>query len=104
MVTLQEQFEKDYPDKGVDKVNIKEKYKNSDFTNRDLDLSEYKNLTDIYSSSGHLTSVDFLNTLSNPEKLKVLRIYNNNIQPTDISFFSKFVNLRILKIGTTNNE
>src|SRR5207237_1525629 len=42
---------------------------------------------------------DFLNQLPNPEKLKRLVIYNNNIQPTDIEFFSKFINLRSLKIG-----
>ncbi|CAG8741373.1 1531_t:CDS:2, partial [Racocetra persica] len=46
-----------------------------------------------------LTKLKFKN-LPNPELMKILNIYNNNIQPTDIEVFSKFVNLTCLKIGT----
>ena len=120
MTTLQEQFEKDFPDKGVRSIGNGGRFKSSELTNRDLDLREYENLTSlsldnnltsinlsnqknlIYLNlnSSNLTSVDFLNQLPNPEKLEHLIIYNNNIQPTDISIFSKFVNLKMLKIGT----
>jgi len=52
--------------------------------------------------SGNLfTSVDFLNTLPNPEKLTKLNIKDNNIQPTDIEIFRKFTNLETLNIGTS---
>jgi len=48
-----------------------------------------------------LTSTEFLNTLPNPDKLEVLMIFSNNIPPTDIIIFSRFSNLKVLKIGTT---
>jgi len=38
--------------------------------------------------------------LSNPEKLEVLKINDNNIQPTDIKAFKHFINLEDLRIGT----
>ncbi|CAI2161484.1 10379_t:CDS:2 [Funneliformis geosporum] len=88
MVTLQEQFEKDFPQKDTWEINIEAKYKNSNFT---IDLS---------CSDNNLTSVEFLNRLPNLEKLRMLLIYNNNIKSTDIAFFSKFVNLKYLRIGT----
>lgn len=104
MVTLQEQFEKDFPNKGVKDIYANNKYENSNFTNYDLDLREYKNLRILMLDSNNFTSVDFLNTIPNPEKLEQLQIYNNKIQPTDISIFSKFVNLKNLKIGTMENS
>lgn len=128
MTTLQEQFERDFPDKGVReiKAGVCEgvfKYRDSNFTNYDLDLREYVNLEKLdlngskitslnlsglkqllvlHLNANNLTSVDFLNGLSNAIKLEDLSVHSNNIQPTDISFFSKFVNLWRLKIGTTN--
>jgi hypothetical protein len=65
-----------------------------------INLSGCKILEKLELTDNNLISVDFLNTISHPEKLKKLSIFNNNIQPTDISFFSKFVNLKELKIGT----
>ncbi|CAG8623922.1 8344_t:CDS:2 [Ambispora leptoticha] len=50
--------------------------------------------------NNNLTSIDFLENLPNPKLMKILNIYNNNIQPTDIEIFSKFSNLTCLKIGT----
>ena len=144
MVTLQEQFEKDFPNKNVGVIDITNKYLNSDFTNYDLDLRQYwrlvffkccnnkitsldiswsvdlteldcsfnnlaslrinncSNLTMLDCSFNNLTSASFLNALPNPEKLKELLIFSNNIQPTDISIFSRFVNLKALKIGNVN--
>ena len=64
-----------------------------------INLSECKNLRNLFLADNNLTFVDFLNTLTNPEKLERLYIYGNNIQPTDISFFSKFINLKGLRIG-----
>jgi len=65
-----------------------------------LDLSKCSNLEELSCYDNQFTSVDFLNTLPRPEKLEDLVIFNNNIQPTDIAYFSKFVNLRNLEIGT----
>ena len=42
MTTLQEQFEKDFPDKEVEEIFARKKYSDSNFTNYDLDLREYK--------------------------------------------------------------
>src|SRR4051812_44436998 len=121
MTTLQEQFEKDFPDKSVEKIDAFYKYYEGNFTNYDLDLSEYvnleslnlsynkitsinlseyKELRDLKISNNNLISIDFLNTLPCPEKLEELEIFSNKIPSTDISFFSKFVNLEVLRIGT----
>ena len=126
MTTLQEQFERDFPDKGVEVIRVGGKYLTSNFTNRDLDLrgiyenvemldlntngitsinlSGCKNLNILYLSYNSLTSVDFLNTIPNPEKLETLVISSNKIQPTDISVFSKFINLKILRMGLGSNK
>jgi hypothetical protein len=66
----------------------------------DINLSNCANLMRLNCWNNNLTSIDFLNTLPCPEKLEELEIYNNNIQPTDIAFFSKFVNSIVLRIGT----
>ena len=65
MITLQEQFEKDFPDKSVREINTSltnacRKYKKSSFTNWNLDLRGYKDLEDLYigSISLNLTSVN----------------------------------------------
>jgi len=123
MTTLQEQLNRKYPTK-EDRENIKDINSNeigSGSERGELDLSEYKGLeklilpgnkiisvnfsgckelTIVNLVENDLTSVDFLNTIPNPEKLESLSIFDNNIQPTDISFFSKFINLKYLKIGT----
>src|ERR1043166_9236629 len=118
MITLQEQFEKDFPDKSVREIIAYDKYKDTNFTNYDLDLRGYINLEELnlagnldnnkitsiklpqssklrrlYLRGNNLTSVDFLNTIPNPKKLEALTISDNNIQPTDISIFGRFVNL-----------
>ncbi|MCE8159262.1 MAG: hypothetical protein I3270_01650 [Candidatus Moeniiplasma glomeromycotorum] len=59
MIVLQEQFEKDFPDKGVREIDAYAKYINSSFTNYDLDLREYKNLTKLSLSGNNLTTIDF---------------------------------------------
>jgi Leucine-rich repeat (LRR) protein len=123
MVTLQEQFEKDFPDKNVREININAKYLKTDFTNYDLDLGEYKDLENLdlgnnkiisikslqsgklrklHLFANNLISVNFLNTIPNTKSLEYLSVAVNNIQPTDIAVFSKFVNLEILRIGTTH--
>ncbi|CAI2162287.1 13555_t:CDS:2 [Funneliformis geosporum] len=94
MTTLQEQFEKKFPDKRVGVLIAFFRDENNKFTSYDLDLGEYEKV------GIDLISVDFLNQLPNPERLEKLEIYNNNIQPTDIEIFRKFVNLEVLKIGT----
>jgi hypothetical protein len=68
-----------------------------------ITLDGCSNLKEIHIIEQEITSVDFLNKLSNPEKLEQLRIYDNNIQPTNISIFSRFVNLEVLQLGTTKD-
>src|SRR3954470_12990912 len=100
MTTLQEQFEKDFPNKSVEKIEICGKYENTNFTNYDLDLSEYvnstkincsyngitslnisglTNLTIIVCNNNNLTSVDFFNDLPHPKRLEKLAIFNIKI-------------------------
>jgi len=64
-----------------------------------FDLSDCPNLTTLDLTNNQLTSIEFLTKLPNPEKLTELLIYDNNIQPTDIEIFSKFVGLRVLALG-----
>lgn len=121
--TLQEYLNWKYPTK-EDKEGVREITHDKRLEGGELNLSEFKNVEWV-SVRGHLlktmltklnfsnlvnlnylncannalTSADFLNQLPNPEKLERLCIYNNNIQPTDIEIFSKFVGLKILMIG-----
>ncbi|KLL02273.1 MAG: hypothetical protein MRERC_3c131 [Mycoplasmataceae bacterium RC_NB112A] len=41
MVILQEQFEKDFPDKKIKEIDASKKYQENNFTNLDLNLKEY---------------------------------------------------------------
>ena len=47
MITLQEQFEKDFPNKKAREINVSNgsEYRYANFTNYDLDLRGYKYLT-----------------------------------------------------------
>jgi hypothetical protein len=88
-----------------------------------LDISKSVNLTELYCFNNNLvslninncreliildcynnnlSSLDFLNTLPNPGKLEELLIFGNNIQHTSISVFSRFINLKVLKIGNVS--
>jgi hypothetical protein len=69
-----------------------------------LTLKNCANLKELNCSSNDLVCADFLNDLPNPEKLERLIIYGNNIEPTDIAIFNRFVNLRSLKIGNLIHE
>jgi Leucine-rich repeat (LRR) protein len=69
-----------------------------------IDLSHCDNLREVRFVNVGLTSADFLNTIPNPEKLTHLSVSNNNIQPTDIEIFSKFVNLEILLLGVNEHH
>jgi len=101
MITLQEDFEQAFPNKNTEEINAYERYKHFNYYDEtSLDLKEYTNLKKLDLSRNVLTSVDFLNTIPNPEKLEELHIFSNKIEPTDISIFSRFINLKILKIGT----
>jgi len=73
----------------IDETNITE-----------LDLSECSNLEQItVEQNPLLTSIDFLNRLPNPEKLKHLEIRSNNFAATTLDFLKRFVNLEILRLG-----
>jgi len=82
----------------VERVIVAGEFLTSPITKINVDCCN--NLKSFGCSSNNLTSIDFLNQLPNPEKLDGLAIFSNKIQPTDISFFSRFINLRILKLGT----
>ncbi|CAI2176250.1 12689_t:CDS:2 [Funneliformis geosporum] len=69
-----------------------------------LDVSGCVNLTSLSCCKSNLTSIDFLNQLPNPEKLEVLEIYDNNIQPTTLDFLQPFVNLKDCKMGLNSVE
>jgi len=64
-----------------------------------LDLSGCFNLVRLRCPGNNLISVDFLAKLPHPEKLEVLEIYDNNIQPTTLDFLRPFVNLKDCKLG-----
>ena len=64
MTTLQEQFEKDFPDKGVGEIDARSEYKDSNFTNYDLDLRGYVDLKKLYLDSNKITSINVLSSLS----------------------------------------
>nr|CAG8441108.1 6551_t:CDS:2 [Entrophospora candida] len=127
MTTLQEQFEKDFPDKEVVVIDADVKYGDDakhgsrNFTNYDLDLREYKNVKDLNLSgndltsinlseckklkhlrlaSNKLTSAEFLNQLPNPEKLEDLFLLANKIQPTNISIFIQDLKTKIQETKT----
>ena len=65
-----------------------------------VNLEKNTSLISLYLQGNKLTSVDFLNQLPQPNKLEILKVSSNNIQPTNIEIFSKFINLKELKIGT----
>ena len=59
-------------------------------------------LTEINFMNNQLTNTNFLTNFLNPKKLFRLNISCNNIQPTDIEIFSKFINIEDLTIGGMN--
>lgn len=69
-----------------------------------LILSDCASLKIISCSDNQLTNLEFLNDLSNPEKLTNLDIHNNKIQLTDLTCFARFVNLELLWIGTSKKK
>ena len=75
-----------------------------DFFNQNLtgswDLSGFVNLRALKVSYNNFTNLDFLNTIPNPEKLIRLVVSNNNLQPTTLEIFRRFVKLEWLYIGT----
>jgi hypothetical protein len=74
MTTLQEQFEKDFPNKEVEKIYNYRGYENTNFTNYDLDLREFKNLTVLGCCSNNLTSISNL-----PNSLTKLHCPSNQL-------------------------
>src|SRR2546423_1025795 len=114
MITLQEQFEKDFPDKSVKEIRISDKYKDSNFTNYDLDLREYVNLSYLYCGSNNLTSLNLSSglidlfchsnkltslNLSGLDNLIDLTCYSNNLTSVDFLKLNpeKLERLRISK-------
>jgi hypothetical protein len=75
----------------------------NDLTN--LDLPFLNDCSEFNCSQNKLTDLNSILNKLNPEKLKVLDLSSNNLPQSDLSAFSKFVNLEVLKIGNqTGNE
>jgi len=71
---------------------------------KEIKLGKHPNLNNFSASYNGITSVKFLNNLSNPEKLEGLYVNCNNIQSTDIKILSRFTNLQSLRLGTTSTN
>ncbi|KLL03180.1 MAG: hypothetical protein MRECE_25c027 [Mycoplasmataceae bacterium CE_OT135] len=77
-----------------------------DLSNRDLaeteekiDLKEFTNLTRIDASNNKFTNLDFLSTLPQPEKLKWLNVWGNEINQVDfVPLFANFPNLNSINL------
>jgi hypothetical protein len=61
-------------------------------------------LTSLQLLGNKFTSIDFLTTLPQPDKLKKLEVPNNQIQLTALDFLKPFVNLKSVSLGTTIKE
>lgn len=69
-----------------------------------INLTGIGNLETLFLNANELTSVDFLNQLSNPEKLKTLNLARNNFSPTTLDFVRPFTNLKLLTLGTKKEK
>jgi DNA repair exonuclease SbcCD ATPase subunit len=70
-----------------------------DFNFTNIDLSHFPQLTYFWLSRSKLTSIDFLTTLPQHDKLKELKLSNNQIQSTNLDFLRPFINLVLLDIS-----
>jgi hypothetical protein len=61
-----------------------------------LSLKNCANLEDLIVQENSLNSLDFLNDLPNPAKLKEMCIYGNDFPAPDLTLFNKFTNLEYL--------
>ncbi|RIA80128.1 hypothetical protein C1645_745471 [Glomus cerebriforme] len=97
------------------KINLSGSLKLEGFTNlrlfrcennqlSSLDLRDCVNLEELGCYGNRLTSVQFLSSLPNPEKLTELSLSNNNFPRQNLDIFSRFVNLEFLALGTINDE
>ncbi|KAF0496478.1 Serine/threonine protein kinase [Gigaspora margarita] len=69
----------------------------------DLIFSEKnENITKIEAYNNHLINLNFLISLPNPEKLKWLGVYQNQITSNDLEVLAPFVNCEMLSIGKNN--
>lgn len=69
-----------------------------------LEISGCSNLKKLNCGNNQLTSIIFLKKLPHPEKLEELLIFKNNIELSNIEVFSKFINLKTLKIGNAKES
>ncbi|CAG8599215.1 13719_t:CDS:1 [Gigaspora rosea] len=61
-----------------------------------------KNITIIEAYDNQLTNLNFLISLPNPEKLKSLGVFQNQITSNDLEILAPFVNCEMLSIGKNN--
>jgi hypothetical protein len=77
-----------------------EKFSCSENQLTQLILPNNNKLEVIYADNNFLTSFDY--TQLNPQTCTELRLFNNNLEKTNISVFSQLVNLTDLDIGNEN--
>ncbi|RHZ36713.1 protein kinase domain-containing protein [endosymbiont GvMRE of Glomus versiforme] len=63
-----------------------------------LNLSDFINLEELQMPSNQISDINFLQQLTNPEKLRVLGLSSNNVI-CDLNLFSHFTNLEELILG-----
>jgi type VI protein secretion system component Hcp len=84
----------------------KNKIKYLDISNNDLagnaDLKDFTNLTALNAYNNQLESMEFLNSLTNKEKLQSINFFGNQVKEIDLAWLLKnFPNLK--KINCGNN-
>ncbi|WNE40006.1 MAG: hypothetical protein GBAus27B_000073 [Mycoplasmataceae bacterium] len=112
----------DYNNKGKKRSEIKELVLRQKNLSGTLNVSDFVQLEELYCwgnqltylilppnnklriigcANNHLTDFDY--TQLNPHICTDLRLFNNNLAPTDLAVFSPLVNLTILDIGNEND-
>jgi Leucine-rich repeat (LRR) protein len=70
---------------------------------KELDISNCQHLTKLNCSDNELSEFNSI-IFNDPTKITHLNIMSNNLLESDLTYFSKFTNLIVLKIGTYDKE
>jgi len=101
MASAQEWLDKEYP---LNRRNeIKELHIDGKNLEGELDLKGFTNLEVLDCNNNKLTNLNFLTGL-NSEKLKKIMISNNNLSASDLTPFSRFINLKTLTLGNWGSQ
>jgi len=95
----------EYPN--LEKIWICGRWKNNKYLNtliENVKLNKCEKLVSMNFYGNNLSSINFLVNLPYPEKIEELFLGNNNIEPTDLEFLEKFINLERIILGFGNAE